>query len=71
MIELTTDNPLMAGLSTQLQPQPCSFVIFGGAGDLTRRKLSASLYTLALDGALPSNRSATAPAPPRLQARHR
>ncbi len=55
MIELTTENPLMAGLSTQLQPQPCSFVIFGGAGDLTRRKLLSGLYNLALDGVLPAN----------------
>ena len=55
MIDLTTENPLMAGLSTQLQPQPCSFVIFGGAGDLTRRKLLAGLYNLALDGVLPAN----------------
>ncbi|MCP5042415.1 MAG: glucose-6-phosphate dehydrogenase [bacterium] len=55
MIDLATDNPLLAGRPTSLQPQPCSFVIFGGAGDLSRRKLLAGLYNLALDGVLPAN----------------
>lgn len=53
--QISTQNPLMAGQSTHLQPQPCSFVIFGGAGDLSRRKLLAGLYNLALDGVLPAN----------------
>ncbi len=54
MNPIETDNPLMEGLTTNLQPQPCSLVIFGGAGDLTRRKLLAALYNLALDGVLPA-----------------
>jgi glucose-6-phosphate 1-dehydrogenase len=33
--------------------EPCAFVIFGAAGDLTRRKLIPALYNLAADGALP------------------
>jgi glucose-6-phosphate 1-dehydrogenase len=33
--------------------QPCTLVIFGGSGDLARRKLIPALYNLLLDGALP------------------
>ena len=36
-------------------PQPCTLVIFGGSGDLTRRKLLPAVYNLLLDGLLPSN----------------
>ncbi len=35
--------------------QPCSIVIFGASGDLTRRKLLPALYNLLLDGLLPEN----------------
>lgn len=34
-------------------PDPCSIVILGAAGDLTRRKLIPALYNLELDGLLP------------------
>ncbi len=34
--------------------EPCSVVIFGASGDLTKRKLLPALYNLALDGFLPS-----------------
>jgi len=34
---------------------PCTFVIFGGSGDLARRKLLPALYNLMLDGMLPSS----------------
>lgn len=33
---------------------PCTFVIFGASGDLTRRKLVPALYNLSKDGALPA-----------------
>jgi glucose-6-phosphate 1-dehydrogenase len=33
--------------------QPCTLVIFGGSGDLARRKLIPALYNLLLDGVLP------------------
>jgi glucose-6-phosphate 1-dehydrogenase len=36
-----------------LLPQPCTLVIFGGSGDLAKRKLLPALYNLALDGVLP------------------
>lgn len=32
---------------------PCTMVIFGASGDLTRRKLVPALYSLLLDGLLP------------------
>jgi len=48
-------NPLAVGLGTALTPQPCAVVIFGGAGDLARRKLLPALYNLRLDGLLPAN----------------
>ena len=34
---------------------PCAMVIFGGAGDLTKRKLLPALYNLARDGLLPDD----------------
>jgi glucose-6-phosphate 1-dehydrogenase len=42
-------------VASQLTAQPCSLVIFGGSGDLARRKLLPALYNLALDGALPQS----------------
>jgi len=53
MIDLAGDAPLLPSRGAHLEPQACSFVIFGGAGDLARRKLLAGLYNLALDGVLP------------------
>lgn len=35
------------------RPDPCSVVIFGGTGDLARRKLVPALYNQALEGTLP------------------
>lgn len=35
--------------------QPCTLVIFGGSGDLARRKLIPALYNLRVDGFLPNN----------------
>ena len=34
-------------------PEPCAMVIFGGSGDLSRRKLIPALYNLAVEGVLP------------------
>ena len=34
-------------------PDPCTVVIFGARGDLTRRKLVPALYNVMVDGALP------------------
>jgi len=51
----SSQNPLAVGLGTALAPQPCALVIFGGAGDLARRKLLPALYNLRLDGVVPAN----------------
>lgn len=55
MGEVSSLNPLMAGLPLDLLPQASLFVILGAAGDLARRKLLPALYNLALDGLLPAN----------------
>ncbi len=36
-------------------PEPCTLVIFGGSGDLAKRKLVPALYNLLLDGMLPTS----------------
>jgi glucose-6-phosphate 1-dehydrogenase len=46
------ENPLTAGLE-RVPVAPTSLVIFGGTGDLAKRKLLPALYNLAHDGALP------------------
>ena len=55
MRDTASDNPLAVGLSRALLPQPCSLVIFGGGGDLARRKLIPAIYNLYLDGVLPAS----------------
>ncbi len=35
--------------------EPCTLVIFGGSGDLARRKLVPAVYNLLLDGVLPAD----------------
>jgi len=35
--------------------EPCTLVIFGGSGDLAKRKLVPAVYNLLLDGVLPPN----------------
>jgi glucose-6-phosphate 1-dehydrogenase len=48
-------NPLTHGTPRALLPQPCIFVIFGAAGDLSWRKLLPALYNLNVDGLLPAS----------------
>jgi glucose-6-phosphate 1-dehydrogenase len=45
-------NPLIEGLE-RLPVHPTTLVIFGGTGDLARRKLLPAVYNLAHEGALP------------------
>ena len=52
--ETVAQNPLTAGIESGLLPTPGSVVIFGGSGDLARRKLIPALYNTALDGLLPA-----------------
>ena len=51
--EAPVQNPLWKGLRRRRSPEPCSVVIFGATGDLTRRKLMPALYRLAQNGLLP------------------
>jgi glucose-6-phosphate 1-dehydrogenase len=46
------ENPLVEGLE-RLPVHPTTFFLFGGTGDLARRKLFPAIYNLAQDGALP------------------
>src|SRR5690242_11863656 len=47
------ENPLREGLRLPRMPDPCALVIFGASGDLTRRKLFPSFYSLAARNLLP------------------
>ena len=49
-----TTNPFHDPLRFQRQVKPCSLVIFGANGDLTKRKLIPALYRLAFERRLPS-----------------
>jgi len=46
-------NPLRESLRLPKTPEPCTVVVFGASGDLTRRKLIPALFDLALDHHLP------------------
>ena len=50
----TLANPLRAGPRLARVPEPSILVIFGGAGDLTSRKMLPALYNLAPQRLLPS-----------------
>ena len=52
---IVEENPLREGLSEERRPDPCTLVIFGASGDLTRRKLLPALYSLFRDQLLPEN----------------
>ena len=45
----------VAGTKRSVSAQPCTIVIFGGSGDLARRKLVPAVYNLLLDGMLSEN----------------
>lgn len=49
-----SSQPVIGQDKTPL-PDPCTLVIFGGSGDLARRKLLPALFNLRLDGLLPAN----------------
>lgn len=51
--EIAEANPLRRDLPQSLVPHPCSVVLFGATGDLTKRKLIPALYNLAREGFLP------------------
>jgi glucose-6-phosphate 1-dehydrogenase len=49
----TAENPLAEGLEVRPRPDPCTLVIFGASGDLTKRKIVPAIYSLAVRGLLP------------------
>lgn len=49
-----SENPLRSGTRLERTADPCSVVIFGATGDLTRRKLLPALYRLARQRLLPA-----------------
>jgi len=52
---LSDANPLEEDDRMDRIPDPCTMVIFGASGDLTRRKLMPALLDLARGGLLPNN----------------
>jgi glucose-6-phosphate 1-dehydrogenase len=52
-VATTQENPLLEGLQVRRTPDPCTLVIFGASGDLTKRKLFPALYSLAYRHLLP------------------
>ena len=55
MLDTKSKNPLTVGINITHAPQSCTLVIFGGGGDLSRRKLLPAVYNQALEGELPGN----------------
>lgn len=50
----TLENPLRAGIRLERTAEPCTVVIFGASGDLTKRKLLPALYRLVQERLLPA-----------------
>jgi glucose-6-phosphate 1-dehydrogenase len=53
MDNVTVETTPGAPFVSERRPEPCAMVIFGGTGDLARRKLIPGLYNLMRDGLLP------------------
>src|SRR5215210_2056712 len=47
------DNPLREGLRLERTAEPCTVIIFGATGDLTKRKLVPALYRLVQERLVP------------------
>ena len=50
---MTEANPFQDQLRFERRVPPCTMVIFGASGDLTKRKLIPALYRLAYDRRIP------------------
>lgn len=51
---LFTENPFREGIFLERVPEPCTMVIFGASGDLTKRKLIPALFDQSIENALPA-----------------
>ena len=54
MESTTLENPLRQGIRLEHTADPCSVIIFGASGDLTKRKLVPALYRLVQQRLLPA-----------------
>ena len=50
----STENPLRAGMRLEKVAPPCTIVIFGASGDLTKRKLVPALFRLSQERLIPA-----------------
>jgi glucose-6-phosphate 1-dehydrogenase len=50
----TQNNPLREGVRLERTAEPCTVIIFGASGDLTKRKLVPALYRLTQERLLPA-----------------
>src|SRR5438132_13442048 len=48
------ENPLRQGIRLEQTAEPCTVIIFGASGDLTKRKLVPALYRLVQQRLLPA-----------------
>jgi glucose-6-phosphate 1-dehydrogenase len=48
------DNPLRQGMRLERTAEPCTVIIFGASGDLTKRKLVPALYRLVQERLVPA-----------------
>ena len=53
MDSIANDNPLREGLRLERTAEPCTVIIYGASGDLTKRKLVPALYRLSQERLLP------------------
>jgi glucose-6-phosphate 1-dehydrogenase len=53
-VSAATENPLRQGIRMEKTAEPCTVVIFGASGDLTKRKLVPALYRLVQERLLPA-----------------
>ena len=51
---ITNDNPLRQGIRHERTAEPCTVIIIGASGDLTKRKLVPALYRLTQQRLLPA-----------------
>lgn len=53
-IPTANDNPLRQGMRLERTAEPCTVIIFGASGDLTKRKLLPALYRLVQERLVPA-----------------